>query len=57
MEPNLVVDLLHKFLQVLPQFRETTVAAAVDLFSLQCFQGLAARLMLKQAPQLSSRFT
>src|ERR1035438_10431377 len=38
MEANLVVDLLHKFLQVLPQFRETAVAAGVDFFSLQGFQ-------------------
>src|ERR1039457_6428229 len=37
MEANLVVDLLHKFLQVLPQFRETAVAAGVGFFSLLGF--------------------
>src|ERR1017187_1096999 len=37
METNLVVDLLHKFLQVLPQFRETAVAAGGDFFSLHGF--------------------
>src|SRR5436190_7973893 len=36
MQPDFVVDLLNKFLHMLPQLGETGITAGIDLFPLEC---------------------